>query len=316
MNLKPPSYSGRPIASIASLALALGVPTERLLRVHSRANRRYRGPVLVKKRGRKDRMAWAALPDLRAIQQRISDRIIKRAHFPDYLYGGLAGCSYIGNARFHAGSTILFGQDVASFYPSITVGKIEAIFAHVFCFPREVAAFLAVLCCRNGELVRGGVASTHLANLALYKYEPALEAKLRGDGLKYSRFLDDVYVSSTRELTAKKKTEVMSAMRNSMELAGFSPNRQKQFVVTAGSAMPVHGLNVNDSVSLPAKRRQQLRNEVFLLERWTVMQAWDAPMERCYLSLCSRIGHLVQTNAGDARRLKSRLNQVSACRSI
>jgi hypothetical protein len=316
MNLKPPSYSGRPIASIESLALALGVPTERLLRVYLRANRRYRGPVLVKKRGRKDRVAWAALPDLRAIQQRILDRIIKRAHFPDYLYGGLAGRSYIGNARFHAGSTILFGQDVASFYPSITVEKIAAIFSHVFCFPREVAAFLAVLCCRNGELVQGGVASTHLANLALYKYEPALEARLRADGLKYSRFVDDVYVSSTRELKAKMKTEVMSAMRNSMELAGFAPKRQKQFVVTAGSAMPVHGLNVNASVSLPPKRRRQLRNEVFLLERWTAMQAWDAPMERCYLSLCSRIGHLAQTNAGDARRLKSRLNQVSACRSI
>jgi hypothetical protein len=315
MNLKPPSYSGRPIASISALALALSIPTERLRRVSLHANGRYRGPIIVKKSGRKERVTWAALPDLRSIQQRILDRILKRAHFPDYLHGGLTGRSYIGNARFHAGSKILFGQDVASFYPSISTGKIEAIFSHVFCFPKEVVSLLAILCCRNGELVQGGVASTHLANLALYKYEPVLEAELRAGGLKYSRFVDDIHVSAAHRLSAEQKTDVLSAMRNSLEHAGFAPKRKKQFVVTSANAMRVHGLNVNSTASMPSKRKQQLRNEVFLLERWTTMQAWDAQMERCYLSLCSRIGHLGQMNAGDARRLKNRLNQMSAFRS-
>jgi Reverse transcriptase (RNA-dependent DNA polymerase) len=315
MNLKPPSFDGRPIASIASLALALGIPTERLLRVSSQTTKRYRGPILVKKPGRKERVTWAALPDLRGIQQRVLDRIIKRAWFPSYLHGGLAGRSYIGNARFHARSKILFGQDIDSFYPSISAVKIEAIFVHVFHFPRDVAALLAAICCRNDELVQGGVASTHLANLALYKYEPILEARLRAHGLRYSRFVDDVHVSSSRRLARNQLTSVMSAMRSSLERAGFVPKRKKQFVVSADGAMRVHGLNVNETVSSPAKRRQQLRNEVFLLERWTAMQAWDRAIERCYLSLCSRIGHLAQMNSGEARRLKNRLNRVSAFRS-
>jgi hypothetical protein len=316
MSLKLPSYNGRPIASIHSLALALGVPSERVLKVSSQQDKQYRGPILVKKAGRSDRETWAALPDLRSIQQRILDRIIKRVHFPEYLHGGLAGRSYIGNARLHSRAKILFGQDISAFYPSISLSKIEAIFVHVFRFPREVSALLAILCCRNGELVQGGVASTHLANLALYKHEPALEAKLRANGLRYTRFVDDVHVSSSRRVVGKKRTEVMSAMRSSLELAGFAPKRKKQFVVTGVGAMKIHGLHVNGTVSMPSKRRQQLRNEVFLLEKWTAMQPWNASMERCYLSLCSRIGHLVQMNAGEARRLKIRLDQVSAFRAI
>jgi hypothetical protein len=264
--------------------------------------------------GRKDREVYAALPDLRDLQQRILDRIIKHATFPDYLYGGIRGRSYISNAQYHANSTILFGQDVSSFFPSISVMRIESIFAHVFRFPRVVAALLARLCCRAGELAQGGVASTHLANLALYTHEPELEAKLRARGLRYSRFVDDLHVSASRRLRPPEVTEVVRAMRHSLERQGFTPKRKKQFVTTSGSVMRVHALNVNVSVSSPARRRQKIRNEVFLLEKWTVMQSWDSAMERCYLSLCSKVGHLAQLNAGDARRLKSRLNGVAAFR--
>jgi hypothetical protein len=104
-------------------------------------------------------------------------------------------------------------------------------------------------------------------------------------------------------------------MRACLERHGYRPKRKKQFVVSAGVPMHVHRLNVNDSASVPSDRRQQLRNEVFLLERWAQMQPWDDALERVFLRLSARIGQLRQTNAGDARRLKRRMNALLPARS-
>ncbi len=71
--------------------------------------------------------------------------------------------------------------------------------------------------------------------------------------------------------------------------------------------MHVHGLNVNSSASVPLRRRQHLRNEIFLLERWAQMQPWDGALERVFLRLSARIGQLQQINPGEARRFKRRL---------
>jgi hypothetical protein len=298
------------------LAAALGVPIERLYRLSVNTQRFYRGPIRLKKTGKKDRIVWAAIPELRDLHQRILDRIIKVAHFPGYLQGGLTGRSYLGNARYHTHAKILFGQDVSAFYDSISATRVAAIFKHVFHFPLIVAETLAALCCRNGQLVQGGVASTHLANLSLFRTEPGLEDAMAANGIKYTRLIDDLHASTPHRLTPTRVTEVVRELRGALEREGFMPKRSKQFVATAGDVMRVHGLNVNGIVSSPADRRRKLRNEVFLLERWAAMECWNAPLERCYLRICSRVGSLAQTNSGDARRLKVRLNGLCRYRLV
>src|SRR6185312_4964746 len=104
------------------------------------------------------------------------------------------------------------------------------------------------------------------------------------------------------------------AMRACLERHGYRPKRKKQFVASASAPMHVHGLNVNNSASLPPQRRQRLRNEVFLLERWSKMQPWDTALEHAFLRLTARVGQLKRINAGEARRLKLRLNALASAR--
>jgi Reverse transcriptase (RNA-dependent DNA polymerase) len=315
MSLNRPFYEGRPIGSIGALARALGVDASRLRRTAARSDRLYDGPIVITRPGRNPRTVFSASPKLRDIQQRILDRVLRRVHFPGYLMGGLEGRSYIDNARRHSGTRVLFGQDVDAFYPSIPRERIRRIFLDIFHFAPEVASLLARLTSRMGELVQGGVASTHLANLALYRTEPELERQLRDEGLTYSRFVDDVHVSSRTSFSIPARARVISSMRACLERHGYRPKRKKQFVVSAGAPMHVHRLNVNSSASVPSHRRQQLRNEVFLLERWTQMQLWDDSLERVFLRLSARVGQLQQTNAGEARRLKHRMNALLPARS-
>jgi hypothetical protein len=213
MTLKRPFYRGRLIGSVDALARALGVEPSRLRRLGSRADRLYEGPITVRKPGRKPRTVFSASPALRDVHQRILDRILKRVTYPTYLMGGLEGRSYIDNAHGHSGGSVLFGEDVDAFYPSIPRERIARIFMDVFHFAPEVANLLAQLTSRKGQLVQGGVASTHLGNLALYRTEPELERQMREEGLQYSRFVDDIHVSSKGALSNQARTRVVSNAR-------------------------------------------------------------------------------------------------------
>jgi hypothetical protein len=44
------------------------------------------------------------------------------------------------------------------------------------------------------------------------------------------------------------------------------------------------------------------------------MQPWDEQLDHCFLRVSSKVGHLKQTNPGDARRLQMRLRELRAMR--
>jgi hypothetical protein len=106
MNLNRTCYDGRPIGSVPALSRALGVLERRLRRTAKRADRLYDGPIVIRRLGRGPRTVYSALPQLRDIQQRILDRILKRVRYPTYLLGGLSGRSYIDNARKIVDTTV------------------------------------------------------------------------------------------------------------------------------------------------------------------------------------------------------------------
>lgn len=311
MSLKRPSFDGRPIGSIGALARALDIPQDTLATIALTANKRYRGPIVIRKPGRKPRPTFDAHPALKKVQKRILDRILRRAKLPNYLLGGIKGCSYIDNAARHARSRVLLGEDIDSFYPSVTIGRVQLIFQHVFRFPPMVAETLARLCTRNGVLVQGAVTSTDLANLALYRLEPELEAAARRRGLRYTRYVDDIHASTDRARPPGDVQQFLAEMRRTLEREGFKPKRKKQFAVAGCKSLRVHGLNVNSKPSAPAATRRCIRNEVFLVERWAEMHPWDEKIERCFVRASSKVGHLKQTNAGEARRLQQRLKQLA-----
>lgn len=307
-------YRGRPIGSVASLARALGMEESRLMSVSACPETFYRGPITVSRAGRKPRETYSPHGPLLDVQRRILDRILRNVDYPPYLMGGLPARSYVQNARRHEGAAVVFGQDVESFFPSISTQRVESIFKYVFHFAPEVAALLAKLCCRNGALVQGAPTSTHLSNLALYREEPQLEALAREAGFTYTRFVDDIHLSSATRVGRRSLATIVGELRSALERQGHRPKRAKQFVATQRCAIKVHGLNVNSSASVSLARRRALRSEVSRLERLAEGAAWDAALESSYLRLCTCIGQLNQTNVGEARRLKVRLDAIGTKR--
>ena len=134
-------------------------------------------------------------------------------------------------------------------------------------------------------------------------------------GFEYTRLTDDIHLSSRQRLAPDTLRATVQMLRSGLEKLSHRPKRAKQFVAIPQRAMRVHRLNVNSIASVPGTRRQSLRNEVFLLERWSASQPWDGQLEAAYFRLRTRVGHLRHTNPGDPRRLMSRLDALISRRS-
>ena len=305
----------RPVGSLEALGRVLGCSVAELKRIASRIDLHYSGPVVVRKRGKKDRLTYPARPRLRQIHDRLMDRLLSRIQFPSYLKGGIRGRGYLANAREHAGADILFGQDVEDFYGSITVAHIRYILQHVLCFPEDVSLLLATLCSRKGSLVQGGVVSTHLANLALYRTEPGFAEAMKELGCTFSRFVDDCHVSRRGRLPRHLIPRIESMARSMLIRHGYRPKRKKQFIRSQLQTMTVHNLNVNSTVSQPEKKRKDIRAGLHQFERAVAVTAvWNTELEGQYLRLATRLGQLRLTNPGVATTMRKKLRELASFR--
>lgn len=316
MNISSPYYRFRPIGSVEALGRALRTSPEALRALAARSGSLYRVAKRIRKPDGSERVTYEALGPLKLAHKRILD-ILRRVEFPSYLMGGISnqGCTrgYIENAHRHAGSAILIQEDIANFFPSVSVDQVRRIFLHVCRFPPVVAQLLAELCTRAGAIPQGAAPSTHLANLVLYDEELCVASELAALNLTYSRFIDDITVSSSVELPKSTVELVVGRVRALVEREGFKVNRAKQSVSGRGTHHSVHRLNVSGArATLPLKERKNIRASVKQLEN---RAAAGRDMESFYQDwqrAMGRVGRFQSLHPVAGQVLKMRLRLVRA----
>jgi hypothetical protein len=82
----------------------------------------------------------------------------------------------------------------------------------------------------------------------------------------YSRFVDDLAVSSPTHLTTANKTEVIRSIYKMMRRCGYNPKRKKHGIHTAKGRMTVTKLTVNEKPGLDRNERSLIRAMVHRLE--------------------------------------------------
>ena len=191
-----PFYNGTPIRQLPSLVAALGFTLHRIEYVSSRASHLYRLAHAEPKSDGTIRQTFDAKPLLKNMQSRIKTEILDHVTFPYYLTGCIKGRDYKSNAELHESAAIVIAEDIGNFFPSTTRIQIFDIWRHFFRFSKPVAQLLAALTTKDDALPQGAITSPQLANLVFWREEPPLQARLAADGIVYSRFVDDITVSS------------------------------------------------------------------------------------------------------------------------
>lgn len=307
--LNKPSYCCKPVRSIAALARALKCEKQTLLAVAAKANKSYHTVPL---EPGSTRQTFDAMGRLKEIHRRIKTTFFDQVNFPDYLHGSLKGCDYVTNASLHVNKQILICEDVKKFFPSVTAAKVEEVWCGFFGFSPEVASLLTQITTKDGALPQGAITSSYLANLVFWRDEPLLHAKLAANGITYSRYVDDMVMSSSKHLTKATQTWVIAQVYGMLKRNGLTAGRNKHEIFSASKPMIATKLIVNAKPSLSQKKRSQVRAQVRQLEM-ELFSGTDPEQIRLLANKAAqRAGQLGRFHKTQAGHLKERVKTVRA----
>ena len=265
------------IGSIEVLAKTLGLHPRYMMGVIDKVDDSYTLFTLPSHpKTKKIRTVCEAKFTLKRIQKRINSRIFSNIKFPSYLQGGLKATEnqnrdYIENAKIHAGAVTLINLDVRNFYPNIKTKAVKNVFKYFFKFEDKVVDALVKLTTYRGSIPQGAATSSYIANLVFFNTEYQLVSKLRGQGINYTRLLDDITISSRSELSNEKSSEIITLVSGMMKKHDLKLHNKKTNVCDrrqANADFQVTGLWVKHGIpKVRKKERRYVRQLVYNCEQ-------------------------------------------------
>ena len=307
LTLKAPRYNATPIRSLAALSRALDMTEAALVALADQADGLYRIAKQIAKADGTVRITYDALPHLKKVHQKIKVTLLQKVIFPKYLTGSTKGEDYKTNANLHIGAKILITEDIGSFFPSTKAAIVQDVWQYFFGFSAEAAECMKKLTIRQGALPQGAITSPGLANLVFWRIEPVLQANFAACGITYSRFVDDIALSSKQPLTTDDKTSAIAKVYGMMAACGYSPKREKHEIMTARKRMVVTKLGVNDKPGLDKKKRSLIRAMVHGLEKQPAELALTN-----FPKVSGQVALMKRFHPGEAAPLRARLDAVKS----
>lgn len=300
--------------NLATLSQVLSFDEGKLSALANRANNLYR---LAKREPKSDgsyREMFDAREPLKVVQGHIKSRLLGKVNFPTYLQGGIKDTtsprSIYTDAAMHVNAKIVIKLDVTNFYPSVRSEIVYRVWRKFFRFSHDVAQCLTKLTTKNGALVQGARTSTHIANLILWQNEPSIYERFSQKGLHYSRYIDDITISSRAHLSPRTTGQIIASVRNFLASYQLVVKRQKQTVTTSGSLLLVHNLVVNKKVNFTQEKKSKIRNEVYRCEQAAIKDGKSDEYRKIYRSVASKVGQLKRSSLNEAKKLRERLLKV------
>jgi hypothetical protein len=315
MNLNPnhPKYNSKPIRNIATLSKALKLDEGALLHIVENVESFWKAPYEIKKEDGSSRTINDAKQRLKNLHKTIYSQILSKVTYPPYITGSVKGHDYSSNADIHTNKSIVITEDIKRFFPSTSTNIVYGVWKKFFGFSDDVADLLTKLTTKDGCLPQGGVCSSYLANLAFWDIEGGIYSKFKVSSIEYSRYVDDITISSKLPLSKSDKTKAISAIYGMLIKKGYKPKRSKHEIQTQAKPMIVTKLMVNDKVSLTDKERNRIRSAVFQLEKRIKNGERGYGVASDLTKVSGRIGVLNRFHKIEGKQLKFR---VKILRSI
>ena len=308
-----PKYLAKPIGTIDLLATVLSIDSQALQKLGETASDHYHEFKIDKKTGGK-RKITAPDFDLKLIQKRINRFIFSNVQYPDYLFGGISEKDYLKNAQTHVGAKILIAVDVESFYPNIKASTVKKIFQYFCGFSPSVADILTRLTTLDGSVPQGACTSSHLANLAFFETEHALVHEFHQKGLKYSRLLDDITVSSKSNLSSTKISASIDAIAKMLKTVNCRIKKSKTKISSDSNPsdlMFVTGLWLNRGKPRVMRAdRDLIRNEVYNCLKLSTVSRHVSDYHALHNRVSGRVAKLAYIGHEEAAVYRKKLANV------
>lgn len=312
MHAERPRYSHAPIRSVQALCRALKVPEPLLRSLARRSSSLYIGPTQKPKKNGGVRNVYDTKEPLKSLLRRINRVIFEGVVFPRYLTGSIKKSDHVANVALHVGSKTAIKEDLAQFFDSITDSQVFDIWSRFFRFSSDVSSLLTALTTRDGKLFQGVPTSSYLANLVMWEKEAYLVARLAARNIRYSRFVDDITLSSREAMSPEAMSWAISQVYGVYESSGFKMQRIKHDVLHDHHPVTIMGLNANSPnvPTLGVKERSAVRAQVFLVERMAEVSLTGPELVGAISRASGKVGRVRRLHAVEGSRLHSRLAAV------
>ena len=210
-----------------------------------------------------------------------------RAHVHGFVGGHQR--SIVSNARQHVGKRWVLNIDLEDYFETIHFGRIRGrLMAPPYDYPEEIAQFIAHIACFQIEKeVGGSLRTTHvlmpgaalspiLANIVSDKLDAELARFCRQLGCTYTRYADDITISSNRRTfpapigrfanpDSHDDFILSDTFQQMIEDNGFRINHAKTRLLGVAFQQEVTGLVVNEKVNV---KRKFVRDVRAMLHDW------------------------------------------------
>ncbi len=262
----PIEYINTPVKNNRMLYKALNTNSIELEEILARKDSYYR-EVRVSKNG-KVRITYNIKGRLRQILNAVKIHIFGNVKYPEYLHGGIRNRSARTNALKHLNPSNIITMDIRSFFPSITYKHVCDLFYSGFQLSNSTSRKLADLITYKGKLPQGSPVSSFAANCIFHNSEGRLEEYFARKGYKYTRFVDDITVSSRHKLTNEEKEEIKQRINQFIRRHGFRVKHNKTKISNRKDPKIISGLAVDSgTVKVPSEYVANLIKEINSLSK-------------------------------------------------
>lgn len=225
------------------------------------------------------RIVYRPHPYIRKIQQKINKRIFRDHNviqWPDHLFGSIRNQfddqneikskDYVACAGQHPNAKSILKADIKDFFDNISDFRVSQIYTEFLNVDFDIAELLTDITCFEGHLVQGALTSSYIAALVLHDVEDDVVRRLRYKRIRYTRYVDDITVSSLKsDYSFDLEFKLINDMLSQKDLALNVDKTRIQTIST--EPLSAHGLRISfDKPRLPAQEVARIRAAVKNIE--------------------------------------------------
>jgi retron-type reverse transcriptase len=231
----------------------------------------------------KVRMISAPDKRLKFLQRKLADKLTELYRPRNPVHGFVAERSVKTNALVHLHGRFVVNIDLKDFFPTISQNRVEGMLSSLGIDAR-VAEIIARICCNNGHLPQGAPSSPVLSNMICFRLDKKLMGIAKEARCIYTRYADDITLSSYQPPTALFEATLPPAGRFSPDLFapklhdvfqqnGFAINPDKAHYADRHSRRIVTGLKVNELLNVDRRYVRNIRAALHSIEMLGIKDA-------------------------------------------
>ncbi|HEX2937525.1 MAG TPA: retron St85 family RNA-directed DNA polymerase [Ruminiclostridium sp.] len=245
----------------------LHLNSEYVSEIISRSNFYYKDYYIPKVAGKKRKISQPS-PELKTLQYWALKNVLIYLPVSQAAYAYKTGESIKKHAAFHADSKFIFHTDIQNFFPSIH----SEVFSSILFENKNIIEYqnnwyddicdvIPNICFRHNSLCVGTVSSPCISNIVLYQFDEWMKSFCKKRHLKYSRYADDMYISSKSYIP----TEIATELVTRLEASGFKVNKDKTWYHSKKHKQRITGLIIttDEQISVGSEMRNKIKQMIY-----------------------------------------------------